>query len=34
VREDQADFIAPNVWSIAEAQFHPWTRPLAIYDGG
>jgi len=33
-REDQRDFIAPNVWSIAEAQFHPWTRPLAIYDGG
>ena len=34
VREDQRDFITPNVWSIAEAQFHPWTRPLAIYDGG
>jgi len=33
VREDQRDFITPNVWSIAEAQFHPWTRPLAIYDG-
>src|SRR5215213_3849190 len=34
VREDQRDFITPNVWSIAEAQFHPWTRPLAIYNGG
>lgn len=34
VREDQRDFITPNVWSIAEAQFHPWTHMLAIYDGG
>lgn len=33
VREDQAGFIVPNVWSIAETQFHPWTRPMAIYDG-
>jgi diamine N-acetyltransferase len=33
VREDQAGFITPNVWSIAETQFHPWTRPMAIYDG-
>jgi diamine N-acetyltransferase len=34
VREDQAGFVAPNVWSIAEAQFHPWTRPMAVYRGG
>jgi diamine N-acetyltransferase len=34
VREDQQGFVAPNVWSIAETQFHPWTRPMAIYDGG
>ena len=34
VREDQRDFITSNVWSIAEALFHPWTRPLAIYSGG
>jgi len=33
VREDQREFITPNVWSIAEAQYYPWTRPLAIYDG-
>jgi diamine N-acetyltransferase len=33
VREDQTGFVAPNVWSIAETQFHPWTRPMAIYDG-
>lgn len=33
VREDQRDFVVPNVWSIAESQFHPWTRPMAIYDG-
>jgi diamine N-acetyltransferase len=32
VREDQAEFVAPNVWSIAESQFYPWTRPRAIYD--
>lgn len=33
VREDQVDFVAPNVWSIAESHFYPWTRPRAIYDG-
>ncbi len=34
VREDQKGFVTENVWSIAESQFHPWTRPYAIYDGG
>lgn len=34
VREDQQGFVAPNVWSIAETQFHHWTRPMAIYNGG
>lgn len=33
VREDQASFIAPNVWSIAETQFFPWAQRRAIYDG-
>lgn len=32
VRVEQADFVAPNVWSIAESQFYEWTRPRAIYD--
>jgi diamine N-acetyltransferase len=34
VRKDQAGFVMPNIWSIAESQFHPWTRPMGIYDGG
>jgi diamine N-acetyltransferase len=34
VREDQQGYVAPNVWSIAESQFHPWIRPMAIYNGG
>jgi diamine N-acetyltransferase len=33
VREDQADFIVPNVWSIAESQFYPALQPTGIYDG-
>jgi diamine N-acetyltransferase len=33
VREDQSDFVAPNVWSIAESKFYPALQPMAIYDG-
>jgi diamine N-acetyltransferase len=33
IREDQADFLTPNVYSIAESKFHPELQPLAIYDG-
>lgn len=32
VRADQTDFIAPNVWSIAESKFYPELQPIAIYD--
>lgn len=34
VREDQEGFVASNLHAIAEAQFYPWTRPMAIYHGG
>lgn len=33
VRDDQADFITPNVWSIAESKFHEALKPTAIFDG-
>ncbi|MEA2513624.1 MAG: diamine N-acetyltransferase [Thermomicrobiales bacterium] len=32
VREDQADFVAPNAWSIAESKFYDALQPMAIYD--
>lgn len=32
VLPEQIDFIAPNVWSIAETQFYPWTTRCAILD--
>ncbi|SRR5215204_2104943 len=32
VREDQTDFVAPNVWSIAESKFYDALEPMAIYD--
>ena len=32
VRDDQSDFVAPNVWSIAESKFYDALRPMAIYD--
>jgi diamine N-acetyltransferase len=32
VREDQADFVAPNAWSIAESKFYPALQPMAICD--
>lgn len=32
VRPDQTDFIAPNVWSIAESKFHNALEPMGIYD--
>lgn len=34
VRDDQADFVTPNVWSIAESKFYAPLQPTAIYDGG
>jgi diamine N-acetyltransferase len=33
VREDQADFVRENVWSIAESRFYDALQPMAIYDG-
>ena len=32
VREEQADFLPSNLYSIAEAQFYPQAVPLAIYN--
>ncbi len=32
VREDQADFVAPNAWSIAESKFYDALQPMGIYD--
>jgi diamine N-acetyltransferase len=32
VREDQADFVVPNVWSIAESKFYDALQPTSIYD--
>ncbi|HEY7035635.1 MAG TPA: GNAT family N-acetyltransferase [Thermomicrobiales bacterium] len=32
VREDQSDFVAPNVWSIAESKFYPALQLMAIVD--
>lgn len=32
VAHDQVTFIAPNVYSIAEAQFRPAAVPLAVYS--
>jgi diamine N-acetyltransferase len=32
VRPEQAEFVAPNVYSIAEAYLEPDWTPLAIYD--
>jgi diamine N-acetyltransferase len=31
VNEDQKSFVAPNVYSLAEASFYPTYVPLAIY---
>jgi diamine N-acetyltransferase len=33
VRDDQKDFVAPNVWSVADSKFHDALEPMAIYDG-
>jgi len=33
LREDQVDFIASNLASIAESRFHPELQPCAIYCG-
>ena len=30
---EQEDYVASNLWSIAESKFDPTMRPLAIYDG-
>jgi diamine N-acetyltransferase len=32
VRDDQANFVAPNIWSIAESKFYDALQPMAIYD--
>ncbi|MGH2560456.1 MAG: GNAT family N-acetyltransferase [Thermomicrobiales bacterium] len=32
VRDDQAEFIAPNVWSIAESTFYDALKPTAILN--
>jgi diamine N-acetyltransferase len=33
VAPEQADFLTPNVWSIAESKFYPALTPMAIHDG-
>lgn len=33
LRPDQVEFVAPNVFSIAESRFHPELQPHAIYAG-
>ncbi|WP_407636611.1 GNAT family N-acetyltransferase [Algicola sagamiensis] len=33
VLPDQEDFVASNVYSLAEAHYHPTYQPLAIYQG-
>ncbi|MEZ4495954.1 MAG: hypothetical protein R2845_04050 [Thermomicrobiales bacterium] len=33
LRDDQVDFIASNLASIAESRFHPGLQPCAIYAG-
>ena len=33
LRDDQVDFIASNLSSIAESRFHPELQPCAIYAG-
>jgi diamine N-acetyltransferase len=33
VKDEQADFVPSNLYSIAEAQFYPQADPLAIYNG-
>jgi diamine N-acetyltransferase len=32
VKDEQADFVPTNLYSIAEAQFYPQAVPLAIYN--
>jgi diamine N-acetyltransferase len=32
VKDEQADFVPSNLYSIAEAQFYPQAAPLAIYN--
>jgi diamine N-acetyltransferase len=34
VREDQARFVASNVWTIAETRFFPWTELRGIVAAG
>ena len=33
VRDDQTGFVAPNVYTIAETRFHPWSRCRVMYAG-
>jgi diamine N-acetyltransferase len=34
VREDQQNFVATNVYSLAESKYEPTMVPLAVFDGG
>ena len=34
VREDQAQFVASNLYIIAETRWYPWTQLRGVYDGG
>lgn len=31
-RPDQENFVAPNLYSLAQAKFNPLLTPLAVYD--
>jgi diamine N-acetyltransferase len=33
VADGQADFVAPNLWSLVEARFETHCVPRAVYDG-
>lgn len=33
VADEQAEFVAPNVASIAQAKIYPTANPMAVYDG-
>ncbi len=33
VAPDQARFVAPNLYSLAQSKFEPWCTPLGVYHG-
>jgi diamine N-acetyltransferase len=33
VHSDQENFVAPNVYSLAQSKYEPGLLPLAVYDG-